>query len=389
MRKCCSIWAVAVALGACTSDRTATRPSPPDGATPDAARSSVASTPSPLGPLMDRARVPGLAIATVRRGVVSTTRGFGLADAARGIPVVPSTIFATASISKLVTAASVMQLVETGKLALDEDVSRAAAFTVRNPAFPNVPITVRMLLAHVSSIADDPAVLASATSRGDPSTGLGDFLRAALTPPRARASFLDAAPRTTHRYSNVAVSLAALLVERRSGESFDAYSRAHVLEPLGIRGARWRLAELDTSRVAVPHRWIGTGYEPTGHVGHALYPVVDLRATAGEIATLLAAFANHGALGDARILRADTLARMLEPVAPALEPSQGLVFQRAELDGQTLWGHEGEDQGATTMAFFDPASGDGAVVLANGDAFASEDPARAEAMREILKTALR
>ncbi|MFO0670057.1 MAG: serine hydrolase [Polyangiaceae bacterium] len=131
------------------------------------------------------------------------------------------------------------------------------------------------------------------------------------------------------------------------------------------------------------HRWIGTGYEPTGHVGHALYPVVDLRATAGEIATLLAAFANHGAL-NVRILRADTLARMLEPVAPALEPSQGLVFQRAELDGQTLWGHEGEDQGATTMAFFDPASGDEAVVLANGDAFASEDPARAEAMREIL-----
>lgn len=371
-------------------DRHDARPEPAlraKGATTDAspprARDSVVER------AMDRARVPGLALATVRGGLVTRDEAYGLSDVARGAAASRETLFETASISKLVTAASVMQLVEQGKLALDEDVSRALPFPVRNPAFPRVPITVRMLLAHVSSITDDPEVLRRSISRGDPSVGLADFLRASLATTDRAKSFLDVAPRTTHRYSNVAVSLAALLVERRSGESFDAYSRAHVLAPLGIHGARWRLSDLDPSRVAVPHRWTGARYEATGHVGHALYPVVDLRATASDVAKLVAAFAGGGALADARILRPESMAAMLRAEVPALEPSQGLVFQRAELDGRILWGHEGEDEGATTMAFFDPERGTGAVVLANGDAFASGNEERAAAMRDLLRDALR
>lgn len=339
--------------------------------------------------LMDRARVPGLALATVRNGRVARVESYGFADVARSVPVKRSTIFETASISKIVIGVCIMQLVEQGKVTLDEDISKLLPFAVRNPGFQNLPITLRMLLSHVASVQDDPVEMRACTTRGDPTVPLGDFLRRCMTAPDAGAHFLGVAPAKVHRYSNLGASLAAMVVEVKSGESFDVYSRAHVLEPLGITGARWKLADLDTVRIAIPHRWTGRAYEATGHVGHTIYPVVDLRATAEDVATLLGAFTEGGALGAARILRRETLADMLRPHYPALDANQGLVFQRIELDGRTLWGHEGEDEGATTMAFFDPEARDGAVLLANGDAFTSNSPARAAAMKALLREALR
>jgi CubicO group peptidase (beta-lactamase class C family) len=246
-----------------------------------------------------------------------------------------------------------------------------------------------MLLSHVASIQDDPVEMRACTTRGDPTVPLGDFLRRCMTAPDAGAHFLGVAPAKVHRYSNLGASLAAMVVETKSGESFDAYSRAHVLEPLGITDARWKMADLDASRVAIPHRWTGRAYEATGHVGHMVYPVVDLRATAEDVATLLGAFAEGGALGAARILRRETLADMLRPHYPALDPNQGLAFQRIEIDGRTLWGHEGEDEGATTMAFFDPETRAGAAILANGDAFISGSALRAAAMKDLLREALK
>jgi CubicO group peptidase (beta-lactamase class C family) len=342
--------------------------------------------------LMDRAGVPGLAAAIVRRGKVDRVYSYGLADAAARTPVRSSTIFETASISKIVTGVCAMQLVEQGKADLDEDVSAMLPFAVKNPRFPKEPITLRMLLSHASGIRDDPDRMTACTARGDPATPLGDFLRGYLAPsgPRADAGacFFPHAPGKIVRYSNVGVSLAALAVETRAKQPFSEYSRERVFEPLDMRDAAWRLEPLDRSRVALPHRWTGSGFAPTGHVGHAVYPVVDLRATAEDVGNLVAALAAGGARGGARILRSESLDAMLRPHFPELSPSQGLVLQRVEIGGRVVWGHEGEDEGATTMAFFDPKTGAGAVVLANGDAFASGDADRAKAMQEILAALL-
>ena len=77
----------------------------------------------------------------------------GLADPATGRSVTPDDPVRIASISKLVVAIGVMRLVEQGKLNLDADVSRNLGWQLRNPAFPDRPITLRQLLSHTSSVA--------------------------------------------------------------------------------------------------------------------------------------------------------------------------------------------------------------------------------------------
>lgn len=78
----------------------------------------------------------------------------GIADTRTGRAVTPDDPARVASVSKLVVAIGVMKLVEAGKLDLDSDVSRWLGWALRNPAFPNRPVTLRELLSHTSSVRD-------------------------------------------------------------------------------------------------------------------------------------------------------------------------------------------------------------------------------------------
>lgn len=128
-----------------------------------------------------------------------------------------------ASISKLVVALGVMRLVEEGRVNLDEDVSRRLGWQVRNPAFPQTPITLRLLLSHQSSLKDD----------GDRYViPLGRSLQAAL----ADAAAFDAghAPGTYFHYSNLNFPVIASVMEKATGERFDKLMNRLVLKPLGL-----------------------------------------------------------------------------------------------------------------------------------------------------------
>ena len=128
-----------------------------------------------------------------------------------------------ASVSKLVVALGVMRLVEEGRLDLDEDVSAKLGWRLRNPAFPDRPISLRLLLSHRSSIRD----------QGDNYViPLGETVRAMLADPR---SFDEShAPGTFFRYSNLNFPVIASVMERATGERFDRLMERLVLRPLGL-----------------------------------------------------------------------------------------------------------------------------------------------------------
>src|SRR5262245_49566069 len=99
---------------------------------------------------MQKQKIPGIALAVLRDGVVIETKGYGKANLELQVPVKPETIFQSGSMGKQFTAAAVMLLVEAGKLKLDDAVG---------PYFPGSPeswqkITVRNLLTHTSGIPD-------------------------------------------------------------------------------------------------------------------------------------------------------------------------------------------------------------------------------------------
>ncbi len=167
---------------------------------------------------------PGSAFAWVTFDARGETGGAvgGLADRAAGRAVTVADPVRIASVSKLLVALGVLRLVEQGRLDLDRDVSDWLGTRVRNPAFPERPITLRLLLSHRSSLTDD----------ADYVIPLGRDLRTHLADPKA----WDAAhpPGAYFRYANLNFPVIGSVMEAATGERLDRLLARLVLEPLGL-----------------------------------------------------------------------------------------------------------------------------------------------------------
>ncbi len=146
----------------------------------------------------------------------------GLADRTTKRRVTADDPVRVASVTKLVVALGVMRLVEAGQLDLDRDASDYLGWRLRNPAFPDAPVSLRMLLSHTSGVRD----------ANDYRVPLGKTVQAALADPRA----WDAAhpPGRYFTYSNLNFPVIGSIMEQVSGERFDALMQRLVLKPLGV-----------------------------------------------------------------------------------------------------------------------------------------------------------
>src|SRR2546430_4848493 len=148
----------------------------------------------------------------------------GIADSQSGRRVTTDDPVRVASVSKMVTAIGVMQLVDQGKLDLNSDVSRWLGWPLRNPTFPDRPITLSMLLSHTSSVRehDDDYVIP-----------LGTSLQTLMADPKN----WDAkhAPGDNYfAYINLNYPIIGSIIEKVTGERFDIWMRHNVLEPMKL-----------------------------------------------------------------------------------------------------------------------------------------------------------
>jgi len=202
---------------------------------------------------MTEHRVPGGALAVTRNGRLVYARGFGYADVERRLPVHPTSLFRIASLSKPLTAVAILQLVEQGKLRLDDQVFDLLKFqpflAAGASADPRLrQITIRHLLHHTGGW--------DSSKSGDPMFRSVEIARALGVPPPARQEHiirymmgrpLDFAPGERYAYSNFGYCLLGRVIEaigdppsssHGSHRSYESHVRAHVLAPLGIRDMR-------------------------------------------------------------------------------------------------------------------------------------------------------
>lgn len=221
-------------------EETITVPQPATGAADPAFRAFDDA----LAGYMARNHIPGGALAVVKDGRVVYARGYGWADADRKEPVQPASLFRIASLSKPLTALAVMTLVQEGRLGLD-----AKAFPLLGLA-PLVPpdrrvdprlwtVTVRQLLHHTGGWDRgkdfDPMSRTRqiAEETGIPSpAGPETIIRYMMGLP------LDFDPGARYAYSNFGYSVLGRLIEKVSGQPYDAYVKAHVLAPMSITDMR-------------------------------------------------------------------------------------------------------------------------------------------------------
>lgn len=148
----------------------------------------------------------------------------GIADPQSGRRVTMDDPVRVASVSKMVTAIAVMQLADEGKLDLDSDVSKWLGWPLRNPYFPDRPISLTMLLSHTGSVRehDDDYVIP-----------LGVSLRQVMADPRNWDS-KHGPGEGYFSYINLNYPIIGSVIEKVTGERFDLWMHAHVLAPMRL-----------------------------------------------------------------------------------------------------------------------------------------------------------
>ena len=203
-------------------------------------------------------KVPGLGVIIFKDGREVYANFFGSRKLGeKNLPVTRDTKFRVASLSKQFTIFTVMQLVEQGKLNLDEDVSKYLGFELRNPKFPAVPITARMLASHTSSIRDGKIYSIP------PQFGLEEFFSANGKFWEGGAHFANEPPEKFFTYCNLNYGILGTLIEVVTGKRFDIYQRENILSQLDTR-ADYVVGNLSRQDFEL----LGTTYQKKNAAGH-------------------------------------------------------------------------------------------------------------------------
>ena len=324
---------------------------------------------------MEMKGLPALSIALVDDQRIVWSRGFGFADRARQVPATADTLYRVGSISKLFTALAVMQLVEQGRLDLDEPVSRALPeFAPRNPF--KTPVTLRHLLTHRAGVVREPPV--GHYFDPMPHTIL-DVVKS------LSETTLVYEPGTRTKYSNVGFTVAGAVVERIADKPFARAVQDAVLKPLGMTRSTFEPGPELARQLAYGVMWSYDGQTietPTFLLGEA--PAGNLVASAADLARFLSAIFAEGRAPGGAIVRPETLRTMLEPPAGGSSDTGtiGLGFALSSLDGSRLIGHNGAVYGFAAEVMALPQVKLGAVVITNVDCATG-------ATRLVAETALR
>lgn len=286
--------------------------------------------------LLQKTDVAGAVIVVVKGDQVILQRGYGYADVTKRIPVDPEKhLFRPGSVSKLFTWTAVMQLVESGKLNLDQDVNTYLDFKI--PPYAGKPVTMRNLMTHTAGFEEQIRWLISNDADVEP---LGDALKDWI-PKRVYP------PGTTAAYSNYGAALAGYIVQRVSGEPFDVYIRKHIFEPLGMNSSSFSQPLQPALMARMSNGYaLASSAQPQTYEYLNLAPAGSMAATGPDMARFMIAHLQNGAYGNARILRADTAIQMHTTARDSLKPLQRMMlgFYETTANGHRAIAHAGDTQ---------------------------------------------
>lgn len=341
---------------------------------PSTAEPAHSMTADDLGAFLDgivplqlaREDIGGAVVLVVKDGKILFSKGYGYSDVDKKTPIYPDrTLFRVASISKLFTWTSVMQLVEAGKLNLDGDVNTYLDFKIP-PAFGR-PITLRNLMTHTPGFEET----VKNSSPNDPHQlkPLAEYLKAEL-PHRIYP------PGTVPAYSNYGAALAGYIVQRVSGQSFEDYVDEHIFKALGMTHATYRQPLPETLKPLM-----STGYNLASQRAKPFELIQDepagsLSVSAEDIAHFMIAHLQNGQFQGAQILRPET-ARLMHSRQFVNVPdmnAMALGFYEESRNGHRIIGHGGDLQFFHSDLHLIPDAGVGFFVSYNSQGKGDIDP---------------
>ncbi len=296
---------------------------------------------------MERSDVAGATVLVMKDGKELLKKGYGYSDVTKKSPIDPDTsMFRLASISKLFTWVSVMQLSERGKLDIDADVNKYLDFQIA-PAF-NKPITLRNLMTHTGGFEEVVHDIIFVDPKKAHS--LRDFM--IQNQPRRMYS-----PGEIPAYSNYGVGLAGYIVERVSAEPFEQYVSEHIFLPLGMKHSSFN--EPMTAELAP---YVSDGYRATTEkpaIGFEIFnpaPAGGVSSAAGDMEKFALALLNGGELDGQRILKTETRDAMWTRQFGTSDslPPQCMGFYQTWRNDLHFIGHDGDLVAFHSMFLMEP-----------------------------------
>ena len=323
---------------------------------------------------MSTTHAPGVSIAVVEGTELKWAAGFGFADLENQVPATEHTLYRLASISKSLSATGAMELVEQGKLNLDDPVQKYC------PAFPQKSgaITTRLVLGHLAGIRHYKS-----DSQDDPEVGntkhFDDPIRAGLD--FFKNDPLLSEPGKQFHYSTHGYSLVGCIIQGASGAKYTEYMRQNVMIPAGMEHT-----VADDRFAIIPYRTRFYQKTKSGTVENADFldssykiPGGGWLSSAEDMARFEVAILND------KLLKPAMRTLMWTPLHPsAAQPdTYALGWGTGAEDGIRYVGHDGGQQGTSTNFLIAPQKQVGVVVLANMEGVPVNDLSR-----QILKIVL-
>lgn len=272
----------------------------------------------------------GAAFVVVKGNKVLLKKGYGYADIEKKLPVDPDrTVFRMASISKVITATAVMQLAEQGKIDLNKDMS-AYLGDISIPNQTGFPLTMKHLLTNSTGFeyGDGSELETRDLTREVP---IKQYV-SDNTPTVIRK------PGEFYRYDNLGFTIQGYAIEQVTGKPFGAYVQEHIFKPLGMKNSSFRLTPGNMKELAVPYNQIGESI-PTYATVPTELPGGGMLSTGSDMANFMMAHLGGGKLGDATILRNESVAEMQKPQLAIHEKLPNMAYGFEYANQQHYNGH--------------------------------------------------
>jgi CubicO group peptidase (beta-lactamase class C family) len=311
----------------------------------------------------EKNHVTGAGVALVSNGEVLWCGGIGKADVSANRDVTCDTEFRVGSISKTFVSLALLQLQEEGRINLYARLQDVAPeIPVKNRWESSNAVRVVNLLEHTAGF--DDMEFSEVYNRHDRADyPLLDVFKRFQEPQNVRWP-----PGTRFSYSNPGYGIAGYLIEKITGQPFDAYIQQNILGPLSISVGDFRLT--DANRAALAQGYEGNPPRAVPYKNIYLRPAGDMKTSPGELAKLVQFFLRRGRAGDVQLVKTDSIARMEYPetissAKNGLRLGYGLANYTESEGGVITHGHDGGIDGFISSYWYMPEQNWGYVVLLN------------------------
>lgn len=272
--------------------------------------------------------IPGAAVAVIKNGKLVKMKGYGLASVEFGVPVTTETVFEIGSVSKQMTAAAIMLLVQDGKIDLDAKIS---TYLESSPESWK-DVSVRNLLTHSSGIKSYSSLDGFELSHR---WNVDQFIKLLSPHP------LEFTPGEKNIYSNSGYNLLAFIVESVSQKQFMTFMRERIFRPLGMNHTSERDPQFIIMNRAVGYEW------NDGHLSGRDGNLTNLIGAGSIVSTIADMVKWNEALSGNRFLNDESKKQIWSKFIfnDGRESVYGFGWRISELRGHKIIGHTGQTAG--------------------------------------------